>query len=244
MKFLRFLGIILALTIEVRVKAAISQDPDNCIINKNTKCAVFANKPTVIKSKTLNLQLRSGTILFRNQKNEWNFVDGTIQIQTANKTEIKTRVGTLSLNPGQHWVQWRDEKIWIYAMEGIASLRLLSSESDTQIIPEGFVNWFGYIGSEDKNLKGVPKMISLNTLDKSIGGLSSSVSNKILKKESRSLSMSSDFYRDIVQLMENQKRANELALEKREAQKMKRQNDIRELFRSKYLSPVDFEEID
>lgn len=244
MKLLRFLGVMLALTIEVRVKAAITQEPDNCIINKKTKCAIFANKPTVIKSKTLKLQLRSGTILYRNQNNEWNFVEGTIQIQTSNKTEIKTRVGTLSLNPGQHWVQWRDEKIWIYALEGIASIRLLSSESDTQIIPEGFVNWFGYIGSEDKNLKGVPKMISLDALDKSIGGLSSSESHKIIKMESRSLSMSSDFYRDIVQLMENQKRAHEVAMEKREAQKMKRQNNIRELFRAKYLSPVDFEEID
>lgn len=243
MKWLRLLGIILSLTLEVRVRAA-EQDPGACLKNNIDKCAIFTNRPTTINSPNLTMKLRAGSILFRDRKREWNFVDGTMRVQTATDIKFKTRVGTLNLSQGAFWVQWKDEKIWVYAMEGEAQLELTSPELGKQIVPEGFVNWFGLIGSENKNLRGIPKIITLDFIKQKIGHLSPSEIKSISNKESRSLVMASDFYRELVQTMEDQNRSAVEAAEKREARKIRRNKEIRDLFRAKYLSPVDFDNVE
>jgi hypothetical protein len=221
---------------------AVEQEPTDCLKNLGAACSIFAFAPARVKTKNLELGLASGSILFRARPNEWNFVAGTIRVAARRPIKIVTKVGTVTLGIGVSWLQWRDERLWVYVFEGPTAITLTESSMQYNAVPEGFYNWFGLIDRTGKNVQGVPRAITVTEAKMSLPGISRHPDLKMVtQRETRTIAMASEFYGDVAQRMENAFSLREYQAEQEQRKRREKEKRAREMFRSKYLGPVEFD---
>lgn len=242
MRTFRWLLIFLCFSIDIRVKA-IEQEPLACLININEPCSIFTFKPMTTNLGKIELTMQPGSILYRDQNKEWNFLTGTIRISTKMPVKINTKVGVLTLGPGVQWLQWRDEKLWIYSVEGEARISLVSTNIQENVIVTGFYNWFGMIDRDGKNTQGIPRPLEGRLASTFLKGFAKHRDRKVVDKMvARNLAAAGDMYESIVAKMESDEREKRQAIERQENSRRQFDKGLRDLFRKKYLSPVDADE--
>lgn len=240
MKIFRWFVILMAMTLEVRLKAA-QQEPPECLSRKELPCSLFAFEPTRVKTKHVEMTLTVGAILYREKSGEWNFVSGTVRIANSKEIRLKTKIGAILLGPGIRWTQWRDEKLWIYSLEGTTDVKLFSSLLQVNAVPAGFYNWYGFVDKNGRNEQGMPRRIEPAVINSVLPGFKKHQDRKlVVKGESRSIAMASEFYHDIAQQMEDQATQRNQEAELRESRRIELEKRARDLFRQKYLGPVEF----
>ena len=240
MRGLRWLCVILSLTIEVRLKAAVHQEPNHCLTQIEDICSLFAFKPTIAKTKQFELLMSAGSILYRDKNKKWNFVSGTIRIETKKNMTLYTIIGSITLEPGIKWLRWEDKQLWVYSIEGNTQILLTSTLMKENNTPEGFYNWYGLVNRNGINEQGIPRTITGSNAKLTLSGIRKHNDLKLIqKRESRSLAMVSDFYKDVAQQMEDNAFQREQQASLKEMNRIQQEKRIRELFRKKFLSPVE-----
>jgi len=241
MKVIRILAILVSFVIEVRVKA-VQQEPNHCISNKNEECTLFSKNTSSIHTQTLKLTMMNGTVLYRSQKKKWNLITGTIRISNQNNSNIKiqTKIGAVILEPGIFWLKWSTDKLWVISLEGTAHLELISNLLKNNILPEGFANWYTLINYKNSNYQGIPRAISLNSISDIIPDIIKHKDRTLVEsKESRSISLASNFYHDVVQIGEDYEFKLQNTIENINLNYIKTEKEAEVLFREKHLSPID-----
>jgi hypothetical protein len=229
-------------SIEIRIKAA-QQEPHHCLSNLREPCSLFSFEPSMVKTKQFELTLASGAILYREKSGIWNFVSGTVRVSNSKALRLSTKVGTLLLGPGIKWLQWRDDKLWVFSLEGNGEVKLNSTLMQANFVPEGFFNWFSGVEKNGNNNQGVPRRIAPSVAGSVLPGFRKHRDLKLVEKfESRSIAMAAEFYQDVAQQMEDQAVHRQKETEKRELNRIQIEKKARDLFRQKYLGPVDFPE--
>jgi hypothetical protein len=242
MKWLRFFFVIIALSLEVRVKA-FQQEPQSCLSNSGSPCSLFTKRPQTLQAKKFSVSLAAGSILYRDRADAWNFVTGTLRFKTSASTEIQTKVGRITLFPGIHWVQWREESLWVYSIEGFAEVKLQSSPLRVNVVPQGFYNWFGLIDHQGLNEQGVPRELTQNVVKSFLPGMSKHADlGLVAKGEDRAIANAAEFYKDIAQHVQDQVELREQRLERDRNARIEEERRMRQMFRQKYLGPVEFDE--
>jgi len=238
-KTLRLMAVLISFAIEVKVKA-IQQEPVDCLSNKEQTCSLFSMKQSLIDSPSFNINMMSGSALYRDDKKKWNLVSGTIRISNKEPIKIQTRVGKVSLKPGVYWMQWSDEKLWVVSLKGMARLELISNPLYNNILPEGFTNWYGLISYNKVNQQGIPRAIGLDFISEIIPSIFYHKDRSFIESRwSRSIAQSSDFYHDIVQQTEDLDQSRKKTIERMKLNRIKAEAEVQNLFRQKYLSPID-----
>ncbi len=242
MKLLRWFLVLMVFSLEIRVKAS-QLEPSHCLSNLNAPCSLFSFEPSNVKTKQFELTLASGTILYREKSGSWNFVSGTIRVISTKAVRLNTKVGTLFLGPGIKWLQWRDDKLWVFSLEGNSEVKLNSTSMLANSIPEGFYNWFSGVGKDGNNNQGIPRRVSPSLAATVLPGFKRHPDLKRVEKfESRSIAMAAEFYQDVAQQMEDQAFHRQQEAERRESIRLRTEKRARDQFRQKYLGPVDFPE--
>lgn len=239
MRWLRFIAVMMVFVIEVRVKA-IQQEPEKCLSEKNQECSLLAMRSSFIKTTAFDIEMQQGSILYRNSKSEWNLVSGTIRVVNSKWIKLKTKVGSIKLSPGVYWLRWVTDRLWVASLEGQVHLALVSNQLNQNILPEGFINWYGLINHQSVNEQGIPRAISLPFLKEVIPTIAHHSDRTLVEKKwSRSIAQVTDLYRDVVQMMEDSDLRKKAELERRALKRYNIEKEARELFRQKYLSPMD-----
>jgi hypothetical protein len=237
--------VILCFTVEVRVKAGVQQEPVDCLTDSSQVCSIFSFKPTSLHAGAVDFKLAAGTILYRDQRKEWNFVQGTLRVGASANVRLLTKVGEVLLAPGIQWLQWRDDKLWVYTLEGGAQVNLGSSPDQPSVVPSGFHNWYSLVNREGKNGQGFIRRINPAAARVFLPGFGSHPDYKAtVKKESRSIAMASDFYGQVAQRMSDDVDARERAVREQAQRRLNEEKRIRQMFRDKYFSPVELSEDD
>lgn len=243
-RLLQLLALLVAFSLDVKLKAA-QQEPEQCLSQREKSCTLFTMEPTTLKMHELDLYLSAGTILYRSQQKDWNFVAGTLRVAAKKSMKLRTKIGEVVLYPGIQWLQWRDEKLWVYAIQGHTRIDLKASSLGVNLVPEGFVNWFGLIDRQGQNIQGIPKTIDGDVISRLLPGFQRSGDRKLISQSiHRMIATASEFYRDVAQEMEASALERERQKEQKEFQRKQAEKKIRDLFRQKYFSPVEFPEDD
>ena len=243
MSLCRWFTIFLCFAVEIRVKAAV-QEPPRCLATAEKPCSLFTSRPSVMKTADFELSMQAGSIIYRDVRQQWNFLSGTIRVATPKVLKINTRVGRLQLNPGIHWIQWREEKLWVYAIEGEAVIDLTASPLAGVTLVAGTYNWFGAIDRQGQNQVGIPRALEDDVLKTVLVGFAKHPDRSLVKKRvSRSIAMVSEFYKEIAQKMVQDSQEKQRAIEFKENQRRQFEKGLRDRFRSKYLGPVDLDEV-
>lgn len=239
MKVLRFFAVVMAFVVEVRVKA-FQQEPEQCLTQKNQECSLLAMQTSIVKTPAFTIDMQPGSVLFRNNKGEWHLVSGTIRIANAKLIKLKTKVGGVKLSSGVYWLRWVTDRLWLASLEGQAQLMLTSNPLPSNILAGGFVNWYGLINYKNVNEQGVPRAVSLKLLKEVIPTITQHRDRTLVeKKRSRSIAQATELYHDVVQMRENDELRRKAKVEWRSFQRRKIEKEAQELFRQKYLSPID-----
>lgn len=240
MKLIRFIAIILSLSLEIRVKAAPREEPVDCILSADKLCSLFAFSPSTVHIGKGKLNLAAGTILFRDKQKKWNFLEGTLRIESVHTFELLTRMGGIKVGPGVAWVKYNENRLWVYTISGLSRVELSSTAINENLVPEGFYNWFGLIDKSGESSQGMPRRITVTQASSFLPGFRNNAdTSKITKVESRSIAMASEFYHDVAQGMQDAYVARVKENEQRIENKKKLDQSIRSMFRQKYFSPVD-----
>lgn len=244
MRGFRWMMILLCFSIDVRLKA-IEQEPQACLKKVWEPCSLFTFRPKTTNLGPIKLTMQAGSILYRGHQGQWNFVAGVLRVANSKTVNLKTKLGDLTLLPGVTWLQWRDDKLWIYSVEGGVQVDLLSSLIQDNIVAAGFYNWFGAIDRDGRNQQGIPRYIDVAAAKKVLPGFAQHQDRKYLEKRlSRRIAMAADFYQTIIEQTEADERERQRAIEQKETQRRLFEKGIRDRFRNKYLSPVDLDDGD
>lgn len=247
MILIRWFFVFIFFTIEVRVKA-LELDPSFCIKNSEGLCSVYSTaKKTKNKFETNSFKVSLGndTLLFRDLKKKWNLVRGSLRVENKIPLQLKTKVGVLQLNSGIHFVKWEQEKLWVMSLLGQSYLELTASKLKLEKIPQGLGNWYGPIGSDNLNNKGVLRPLNMQLINEiGLEVVQRDDVLKIKKNELRTLAMVSELYKNVTQNMEDDYVKRVSAIERAEERKQQRAIKVRQIFRSRYLSPVTLEDIE
>lgn len=239
MKFLRLFAVVMAFVVEVRVKA-FQQEPEQCLTQKNQECSLLSMHTSLVKTPIFTINMQQGSVLYRNHKSEWHLVSGTIRIASSKTIKLKTKVGSVKLSPGIHWMRWVTDRLWLASLKGQAQLNLISNQLDSNVLAEGFVNWYGLINYKNVNEQGIPRAASLKFLKEVIPSIAQHGDRTLVeKKVTRSIAQVAELYHDVVQMMENEDLRKKAEIEWRAFQRRKIEREAQELFRQKYLSPMD-----
>lgn len=239
MKWLRFFAVIMTFIIEVRVKA-IQQEPESCLSEKDQECSLLSMRSSFIKTASFEIDMQQGSVLYRNDKSEWNLVSGTIRVANSRGIKLKTKVGSIKLSPGVYWLRWVTDRLWVASLEGQVHLTLISNQLQQNILPEGFINWYGLINHQNVNEQGIPRAVSLSFLKEVIPTIAQHSDRTLVEKKwSRTIAQVTDLYRDVVQMMEDSDFRRKAEVERRALKRYEIERDAQQLFRQKYLSPID-----
>lgn len=166
---LSFLIFLFCFTVEIRVKASNPQEqlnpplqkPEGCYGNKNNPC-VFSSGEKILKLQLSNgiLNLKNSTTLERNDKNHFQYLNGTIWIQSNEKMVIDSLYGSVESDRGEFWIVENDKKITIRSVIGLVKVNI---NSVTLEIPEGFQVWISGKDNTGKNTYGVPENIPIES---------------------------------------------------------------------------------
>lgn len=239
MRVLRFLVVMMSFVIEVRVKA-VQQEPENCLTEKNQECTLLSLRSSYIKTTAFDIDMQKGSVLYRNNKSQWNLVSGTIRVANSKGVKLKTKVGSIQFSPGVYWVRWVTDRLWIASLGGQVSLSLISNQLKENILPEGFINWYGLINYKNVNEQGIPRAANLSFLREVIPVMAHHPDRTLVEKKwSRTIAQVTDLYRDVVQMMEDSDFRRKAEVERRALKRYQIEREAQELFRQKYLSPMD-----
>ncbi len=213
-------------TIEIKVKAFDPplQKPENCFSSKQADC-VFSSgrKKLMLQENEVVLNLKEDTVIERRDKNNLEFMSGTVWIQNKKPLQVNTLYGKLESAAGEFWIIEKENKILLRSIVGTLHVHL---NSDTLKIPEGFQIWISGKNSLGKNIYGVPEVISMETHLKLWAELFTGTREEFKEKISLLKNLyrdnrnsSSEFYQRIanrhVASLESRKNAENVAAQKR-----------------------------
>lgn len=242
MKRLRWLVIFLSLSVDIKLKA-IEQEPPACLTKDSHHCSLFTFAPRKVQIGEAEVTLYPGAILYRDQSKVWNLLSGTVRVESAAPFRMNTKVGSAHLGRGTQWMQWKNEKLWIFAIEGDARVDLHSTAMGENLVESGFFNWFGLINGEGVNLQGVPRPMESTRVSSILPMFLKHKDRKVIdKKLARHLASAGDMYSAVIAKMDLDRQEKQAEIDRRENNRRQFEKGLRDLYRNKYLGPVDLED--
>ncbi|MEK6774012.1 MAG: hypothetical protein AABY64_08730 [Bdellovibrionota bacterium] len=150
-------------TIEIKVKASDPplQKPQNCFSTKQEDCIFSSGKKNLqIQEDKVVLNLKENTVLERREKDNLEFISGTVWIQNQKPVQVRTLYGKLESANGEFWIIEKENKILFRSIIGTLNIHL---NSDVLRIPEGFQIWISGKNNLGKNIYGVPEVVPMET---------------------------------------------------------------------------------
>jgi hypothetical protein len=122
-------------------------------------------------------------------------------------------------------------------------MELIASSLTENLVPSGFMSWFGPIDFRGVNEQGLPRRISIETALQSLPGFKKTPDyNLVSRQESRMIASAGQFYGLIAETMSESVRQREDQQRRRLEAIQSEERRLRTLFRNKYFGPVEWPE--
>ena len=153
----------LSFTLDIKVKASntLLQKPENCYFESKGSSCIFSSGSKVeeLKNEKNILTLKENSILERNSKNNYVYINGVVWVQNSDSISFLSLYGKIESEQGEFWLIENDNKILVRSIIGKLKIKI---NSESLEIPEGFQIWISGKDSSGKNTFGIPEIIPMD----------------------------------------------------------------------------------